>query len=333
MYDEVKGFLKHPEWRTQHRWRSAIWRNLARVGLTGIHGLPMNRRWVDIHRRAMPLAGLDPAFDGFKLVQLSDLHYSPVVWRRYLIQYVRWINELKPDLVVVTGDLITGGYRYAQRIAQILAHIEAPHGVICTLGNHDYGMNGKAAKTEGNRRADFLEKCLVDRGLICLRNRSVRISLKTPGSRHAEDPGFARRDPALRGTSEPALSETCNPLTIVGLDDEWTNNLDADAGFATVAKDDVTICLNHNPVNVRQLLAYPWQWMLSGHTHGRQVGAGAIGRRLYPHKFRHYTHGYYSIEGRHLYVNRGLSYGQRVLDWCRPEVTVFRLERLSADEK
>ena len=323
MLDEVRNYLDRPEWGRQHRWRTAIWRNLARVGLTGIHSLPMNRRWVDIHRRAMPLVGLDPAFDGFKLVQLSDLHYSPVVWRRYLIQYVRWINQLKPDLVVVTGDLITGGYRYAQRIAQILAHIEAPHGVICTLGNHDYGMNGKAARAEGNRRADYLEKCLVERGLICLRNRAIRI---TPGLRYAEDPGAARPDPALRSTSEPACSETCKPLTIVGLDDEWTNNLDADAGFAGVTADDVTICLNHNPVNARQLLAYPWQWMLSGHTHGRQVATSAIGRRLYPKRYRHFTHGYYSLEGRHLYVNRGLSYGQRVLDWCRPEVTVFRLE-------
>ena len=37
----------------------------------------------------MPLVGLEPSMDGFKLVQISDLHYSPVVWRRYLIQHVR----------------------------------------------------------------------------------------------------------------------------------------------------------------------------------------------------------------------------------------------------
>ena len=43
-------------------------------------------------------------------------------------------------------------------------------------------------------------------------------------------------------------------------------------------------------------------------------------------RYRHYTHGYYSVNGRHLYVNRGLSYGQRVLEWCRPEVTVFKAE-------
>jgi predicted MPP superfamily phosphohydrolase len=64
--------------------------------------------------------------------------------------------------------------------------------------------------------------------------------------------------------------------------------------------------------------------MLSGHTHGRQVGTSALSRRFAPKLYRHYIHGYYSVEGRHLYVNKGLSYGQRVQSWCRPEVTVFK---------
>jgi predicted MPP superfamily phosphohydrolase len=85
------------------------------------------------------------------------------------------------------------------------------------------------------------------------------------------------------------------------------------------------ICLNHNPANARELLRYPWQWMLSGHTHGRQVATSRFGRTFYPHRYRHYTHGYYAVQGRHLYVNRGLSYGQRMQSWCRPEVTVFKL--------
>jgi predicted MPP superfamily phosphohydrolase len=78
-------------------------------------------------------------------------------------------------------------------------------------------------------------------------------------------------------------------------------------------------------------MRYGWQWMLSGHTHGRQLATGAIGRRLYPHKYRAFTHGYYSVNGRHLYVNRGLSYGQRILDWCRPEVTVFKMENAKSE--
>lgn len=270
---------------------------MSRLGLTGAHALPLNRQWIEIHRRAMPLENLDPANVGMKIVQISDLHYSPVVWQRYLIQYITWVNDLKPDVVVVTGDLITGGYRFAHRIATILSHLKAPLGTICTFGNHDYSIYGKNQSPEGKRRADYLEKCLEDRGLIVLRNESMEI----------------RR------------AEAKKPVVIVGLDDEWSGHIDAEEGFARVDPGLPIICLNHNPVNAKELMEYPWQWMLSGHTHGRQLATSRIGKRFNHHRRREFTHGYYSLNGRHLYVNRGLSYGQRVLDWCRPEVTVFKL--------
>ena len=299
MIEEAREYLKNPDWRRQHRWRKALWTTVSRMGLTGIHALPLNRRWVDIHRRPMPLPDLDPAFEGFRLIQISDLHYSPVVWQRYLIQYIAWVNDLKPNLVVVTGDLITGGYRFAHRIATILSHLHTTHGVICTLGNHDYSVYGKSFNAEGERRADYLEKCLKQRGLIVLRNEKYDVKLD----------GAAK------------------PLTIVGLDDEWSGHLDADAGFAGVDNAGSVVCLNHNPANASELMSYPWSWMLSGHTHGRQVATSKFGRKFYPNRYRHFTHGYYSMNGRHLYVNRGLAYGQRVLDWCRPEITSFRLTR------
>jgi predicted MPP superfamily phosphohydrolase len=307
MMDAFLKYLKYPEWRKQHRWRRAIYNTAARVGLTGIHGLPINRRWVDIHRRKMPLDNLPPGLAGLKIVQMSDLHYSPVVWQRYLLQYIRWVNELQPDLVVVTGDLITGGYRYAHRVATLLSHLHAPLGVICTFGNHDYSMYGKSKATEGERRADYLAKCLRDRGLIVLRNELHTV----------HPPGEALANGHV--------------LQIVGLDDEWTGHLDADAAFANVTPAQATICLNHNPVNCKDLMAYPWQWMLSGHTHGRQVATSKLGRKFYPQKYRHFTHGYYAVNGRHLYVNRGLSYGQRIQHWCRPEVTVFILQQAGED--
>ena len=295
----VANYLRNPEWRKQHRWRRAIWHAMSSVGLTGAHALPLNRRWVEIARVKMPLKNLDPAFNGFKIVQISDLHYSPVVWSRYLIQYIRWVNDLDADLVVVTGDLITGGYRFAHRIATILSHLKAKHGVICTLGNHDYSIYGKNQSPEGRRRADFLEKCLKDRGLRVLRNETEYVSNGNGGK----------------------------PLAIVGLDDEWSGHMDPAKGFAAVDPDLPIICLNHNPANVLELMNYPWQWMLAGHTHGRQVATSRFGRTFYPNRYRHYTHGYYSVAGRHLYVNRGLSYGQRVLSWCRPEITLFKLQQ------
>src|SRR4051812_49123939 len=254
MVDGIVKYLKTPEWRRQHRWRKAIWTTMSRVGLTGAHALPMNRRWVEIHRRKMPFERLDPSFVGMKIVQISDLHYSPVVWQRYLVQYLRWVNDLEPDMVVVTGDLITGGYRFAHRIATILSHLHAKHGVVCTFGNHDYSIYGKNSSPEGRRRGDYLEKCLKDRGLIVLRNQVLKID--RDGSRH--------------------------PLLIVGLDDEWSGAIDPDRAFSSVDPTAPIICLNHNPANVKELLHYPWQWMLAGHTHGRQVATSKIGKALYP---------------------------------------------------
>lgn len=302
-----KGFveyLQNPEWRRQQRWRKMIWRTMSRLGMTGMHSLPMNRRWVNIHRRKMPIKNLDPAFDGMKLVQISDLHYSPVVWRRYIIQYLEWVNEIEPDVVVVTGDLITGGYRYAHRIATILSHLKAPRGVICTFGNHDYSIYGKTAPAEGRRRADYLQKCLEQRGLTVLRNETLLV----------KDVKAER------------------PLAIVGLDDEWSGAIDAESAFYGLDPKLPIICLNHNPANCLELMEFPWQWMLSGHTHGRQVATTKFGKTFYPKRFRHYTHGYYAVEGRHLYVNRGLSYGKRILDWNRPEITVFKLTREHATQ-
>ena len=256
------------------------------------------QRWVEIHRRDMCLPNLDPALAGLKIVQISDLHYSPVVWQKYLIQYLRWVNEIKPALVVVTGDLITGGYRFAPRVATLLSHLKATHGIVCTFGNHDYSIYGKRTNGEGQRRADYLEECLKKRGLIVLRNEVMQLKPDNGGT----------------------------PLNIVGLDDEWSGNIDPEKAFANLDPNSPTICLNHNPANVKQLLKFAWQWMLSGHTHGRQVATSPIGRTMYPNRYRHYTHGHYLVAGRNLYVNRGIGYGQRDQQWCRPEISVFALQ-------
>ena len=288
--------------RKRPRARRAIWQAMNRLGLTGLHGLPMERHWVDVVDVPMPLAGLDPAMAGFRIAQISDLHYSPVVWRRYLSQHLHHVNDLRPDLVVVTGDLITGGYRYADRIARLLSALHPPHGVVCTFGNHDYSIFGKRQPKEAARRGDHLAKRLRERGLTVLRNEVLDV----------------------------ATPETTTPLALVGLDDLWTGLIDPDKAFAAIDGSRPVVCLNHNPANVRDLLGYEWQWMLAGHTHGRAVATGRVSRRLMPKKFRHYVAGLYAVEGRNLYVNRGLSYGQRVRESCRPEITVFTLE--CADE-
>ena len=289
-----------PHWARQYQLRQRVWHTLSRLGLTGLHSGPIHRAWLDVRRTAMPLRDLDPAFDGFRIAQISDLHVSPVVWRGFLSEQLRHVADLKPDLLVVTGDLITGGYRYARLAADLLAHMEPrpPHGILCILGNHDYSLHGKRSYLEATRRARYFRKVLDSRGLTLLMNQPHRIHL--PGTR--------------------------SPLTIVGLDDLWSGRLDSAAAFEDVGEDETVICLNHDPRNALELLGHPWQWMLSGHTHGRQLATSRVGKRLNQSRRREFVRGCYALpDGRRLYVNRGLSYGQRFESWCKPEITLFRL--------
>ena len=170
---------------------------MARLGLTGLHVLPVHARWVDVHRRRMPFVGLDPAFENYRIVQISDLHYSPMVARTYLRQMVELVNRQRPDLVLVTGDLLTGGHPFVRGITGLLTQIKATDGVIATFGNHDYTMHGKRRFEIGQVLSDKLEAHLERHGINVLRNERATI-------RRGE------------GT-----------LTIVGLDDEWTDRLDA----------------------------------------------------------------------------------------------------------
>ena len=290
-------YLKQPQWRRQHRWRAMIWRTMSAMGLTGLHVLPVHDRWIDIHRRKMPLVGLHPDLEGYRIVQISDLHYSPFVTGGYLLQMIDIVNRQRPDIVMATGDLLTGGHQFVHGITDLLRRIRATDGVIATFGNHDYTMRGKRQWHIGQTLSDRLERYLEKHGINVLRNE--RATLR-------------------RGDGE---------VTVVGLDDEWTGRLDAKLGFETCNGHVPVICINHNPVNARELLEFPWQWMLAGHTHGRPLEEvklrGKIVRRGRP-----FVGGYYEVEpGRHLYVNRGLSYGDRRGKNNRPEITVFRLTR------
>ncbi len=84
----------------------------------------------------LALPSLDPAHDGLKVVQLSDLHIGRGVPDGRIIQVVREVNALAPDLVVLTGDFVTSKRDPLARVPQLLEPIAAPR--VAVLGNHDH---------------------------------------------------------------------------------------------------------------------------------------------------------------------------------------------------
>lgn len=86
-----------------------------------------------IHLRRLPRE-----FDGFRVVQLSDIHHSPFTSREQIERAVETANSLQPDIVALTGDYVSKERAYAAPCAELLGRLRARHGVYAVLGNHDH---------------------------------------------------------------------------------------------------------------------------------------------------------------------------------------------------
>jgi predicted MPP superfamily phosphohydrolase len=115
--------------------------------LTGLlvcgYGILIRRRWFVVRELEVKLEGLDPAFDGFRIAHLSDLHIGTHTPKSWGMRWTRAANERRPDIAVVTGDLVSSGSQFHEDIAEVVGDLAAPGGVFVTMGNHDYFGDGE----------------------------------------------------------------------------------------------------------------------------------------------------------------------------------------------
>lgn len=110
----------------------------AAVTGTIIFGLRHTHEAPHVKNVEVRLKNLPPAFDGFSIVQISDLHVGPLIGRRYTQKVVAMANELKPDMMALTGDFVDGYVRDLAPGVAPLAELKAPHGAFFVTGNHEY---------------------------------------------------------------------------------------------------------------------------------------------------------------------------------------------------
>jgi predicted MPP superfamily phosphohydrolase len=140
----------------------------------------------------VPVAGLPPGWHGARIVQLSDLHSGRHVSAERLRRIARRAARLKPDLLVVTGDIVHNSSTFARQAAEAIATVPTVHGTFAILGNHDFWAG-----------ADNVDRELTRTGIQVLRNRGI--ALRRSGDEiwlcGVDDPWSGRCDlrAALRG--------------------------------------------------------------------------------------------------------------------------------------
>jgi predicted MPP superfamily phosphohydrolase len=129
------------------------------------YGVTLRRWFFQIREEDVTVRGLDPAFDGYVIAQLSDLHIganTPLWWG---MRWVHAANAAAPDLVAITGDMVTSGTVFHEDIAALVGELRAKDGVVVSMGNHDYFGDGEP-----------LISLLAQRGARVLRNEGMFVT-------------------------------------------------------------------------------------------------------------------------------------------------------------
>lgn len=209
---------------------------------------------------------LPPAFDGYRIVHLTDLHISRLLPESWLSETLRITDYLKPDLVLITGDLIDGTPEKRQRDIRPFKQLTAPDGVWASLGNHEYYAN-----------FDEWLTTFDELNLPILINENIRI----------------QRD------SEEIIIAAITDITAERYGEEMP---DIDKALVGTNEEDMIILMSHRPINTQQHADKGVSLQLSGHTHGGQIIALNLFAKIMNQGF---LMGLYTIDDMYLYQNRG----------------------------
>jgi len=239
-----------------------------------------------IERVQIPIRNLPSALAGFRIVQISDIHLYPLTTVDLVDQAVRMANELNPDLIVLTGDYVWHEVEVIFDLMPSLARLNAKHGVISCLGNHDLWTD-----------VNVVSEAFRQVGMPLLVNQGIPISVGSDILYLASlDDGWSGNpdlSAAMEGWPEGA------PTVL----------LMHEPDLATKYSQDQRINLQ-----------------LSGHSHGGQVRFPFMGALILPYLSWKYPMGLYDVNGMWLYTNRGLGTTNIPLRVnCAPEITELTL--------
>jgi predicted MPP superfamily phosphohydrolase len=246
------GFSSAIGWSKSLTYRRLLAAGLALAGIALGGYAFQEARSIEVTRVEIPLRHLPADLEGLSIIQISDVHYGMLHENGRLSDIVKRVNDLHPDLVVITGDLVDEAVSHMEEMAVPLANLKPRLGVIGIMGNHEFFAG-----------ADRAEKIMRQAGIQVLRNE-IKV---LPGGLQimgVDDPTFYRR----MGLPLPDFE---------GL----LKKLDASKP---------SIFLYHQPLHFEEAAAAGIGLQLSGHIHGPQLLPMIPVTRIFYPRFRGLYH-------------------------------------------
>ena len=252
--------------------------------------------------------GLPDTFKGLRIVQISDAHLGSFVGEpQAVLDALQTVNDLKPDLILFTGDLVNSKASEAESWIDAFSKLDAPMGKYSIMGNHDYAEYGDFAPGESEASVKRLQEIHEEMGFRLLLDEHVHLKRAEDRLVLAGVENWSKRAFGKRGDIEKALA-----------------NSDSDSL--------TTILMSHDPTHFEELVMggkAPVDLTVSGHTHGMQMGIKIdfLGINYSPASMLYKRWGGLYKEGNQfLHVNRGfgvLAFRGRV--GMPPEITLLEL--------
>lgn len=280
---------------------------LAGIDLFSIaYGIGWGRFNFTIRHETVKSSKIPKAFNGLRIVQLSDLHIGSFAnSKNKIIEAVKRVNEQKPDLILFTGDFVNNLAKEIDGFLDILSKLSAKYGKYSILGNHDYGSYVHwASEVEKQENMERLKTLQKEMGFELLLNESRELTINNSSIELLGVENWGQKPFPQYGDISSALANT-NPDTF-------------------------KILLSHDPTHWDEQILGKTEidLTLSGHTHGAQMGVELGNFRWSPVNLR-YKHwgGMYTEGEQKLYVNTGIGFiGFPGRVGMPPEITVIELQ-------
>jgi predicted MPP superfamily phosphohydrolase len=260
----------------------------AAAGLTA-YGVFEARRRPAIKEIDISIKDLPEALNGFRIVQITDIHAGLTIKRDFIETIVGMVNELRADVIAFTGDMADGSVAHLRNDVEPFSRMKSKYGTYFVTGNHEY-YSGVEQWVEEARRLG-MKVLLNSHEVLKIGDSNILIA----GVTDLSGGGFLKSH-----ISDPAAS------------------------VANAPRCDAKILLAHQPKSIHEASPLGFDLLISGHTHGGQFFPWNFAAAL----AQPYISGLHDHEGTWIYVSKGTGYwGPPVRLGTRSEITVFTLVR------